>query len=174
MFALGDMHGSSIIIISTSSSLMHQLLVWVFDLKCSFNLSARMTIQIYNIFNDLNKIFDLVFVSCDINISLNKCNIPISNCDIHALSRVALYWPVIVIQYHSDLWQRCSKLFSCTWLSKNILNSLCCLALPFNASSRHLRNFETFFIELPRTNYAHNEPLYWPLCEFNSLQTNMP
>jgi len=40
-------------------------------------------IQVNNIFNNLHKILDLVFLSADINFSLVQCSSPISNCDIH-------------------------------------------------------------------------------------------
>jgi len=40
-------------------------------------------IQVNNIFNNIHKILDLVFLSADINFSLVQCSSPISNCDIH-------------------------------------------------------------------------------------------
>jgi len=43
----------------------------------------------------------------------------------------------------------------------------------FHAPPRQLRNFDPFFLELRRTNYSKNEPLYRALYESNALPIDM-
>jgi len=54
-----------------------------YDILFIDDIFSMRLIQVTNIFNNLHKILDLVFVSADIIFSLVQCNSGISNCEIH-------------------------------------------------------------------------------------------